>query len=154
MRNFGERRFCYMKRITHSFIWSSLVAAILIAVGIIVSVNQSDFMNLLYFGIAALMAFTLVSCLILDNNFVYDMISAIYGWGFVRMPGLIFTLDLDGIVWLLTVKLLFWILGFILAFICGALGIAVGLVVSVFVYPFALSKSIRTGGKTSFDLDD
>ena len=59
------------------------------------------------------------------------------------MPGLIFTLDLDGIIWFLTVKLLFWILGIVLAILCGLLGICVGLAVSVFVYPYALYQNIK-----------
>ena len=73
------------------------------------------------------------------------MIAEIFSWGFVRMPGLIFTLDLDGIIWLLTVKLLFWILGILLAILCGGLAIALGLFVSIFVYPFALRKNIVKG---------
>ena len=91
------------------------------------------------------MSFTLISCLILDNNFIGEMISAIFGWGFVTMPGLIFTLDLDGIIWFLTVKLLFWILGIVLAILCGILGIFVGLVMSLFVYPYALYQNIKHG---------
>ena len=59
------------------------------------------------------------------------------------MPGLIFELDLDGIIWFLTVKLIFWILGFILAALCGILAIGLGLVVSLFVYPFAIIKNIK-----------
>jgi hypothetical protein len=130
---------------THSFVWGGLSAAALVAVGIYLSVSSNDFMNLLIFGVLAAAAFTLVSCLILDNNFVGEMISGIFSWGFVSMPGVIFTLDLDGIIWLLTVKLLFWILGIILAVICGVLGIAIGLFVSIFVYPFALYKNIKYG---------
>ena len=71
------------------------------------------------------------------------MILEIFSWGFVKMPGLIFTLDLDGIIWLLTVKLIFWILGLLLAIACGGLAIALGLAISVFVYPFALYKSYK-----------
>ena len=70
------------------------------------------------------------------------MLLEIFSWGFVKMPGLIFTLDLDGIIWLLTVKLLFWILGIILAILCGMLAIGLGLLVSLVVYPFALRKNI------------
>jgi hypothetical protein len=71
------------------------------------------------------------------------MVLEVFSWGFVKMPGLIFTLDLDGIIWLLTVKLIFWILGFILAALCGVLAIGLGLVVSLFVYPFAIIKNIK-----------
>ena len=121
-----------------SFIWGSVTSVVLFIVGIATG-------NILPFTILALAGFTLVSCLILGNNFIGDMILEIFSWGFVRFPGLIFTLDLDGIIWLLTVKLLFWVLGFLLATLCGLLAIALGLVLSVVVYPFALVKNIRNG---------
>ena len=73
------------------------------------------------------------------------MILEIFSWGFVRMPGVIFELDLDGILWLITVKLLFWILGLILAALAGLLAIALGLALSLVVYPFALYKNIHSG---------
>lgn len=121
-----------------SFIWGGVAAAILLVIGIVTG-------NIAVFAILAVTGFTLVSCLILDNNFLGEMIVEIFSWGFVRMPGVIFTLDLDGIIWLLTVKLLFWILGLVLALVAGLLAIALGLVLSVFVYPFALVKNIRHG---------
>ena len=73
------------------------------------------------------------------------MMVSIFSWSFIQLPELIFTLDLDGLIWLLTVKLLFWILGFILALLCGILAIALGLIVSVFIYPFALYNNIKNG---------
>ena len=85
----------------------------------------------------------MISCLILDNNVVGEVVGEIFSWGFVSLPGLIFELSLDGIIWLITVKLLFWILGFILAAICGLLAIVIGSVVALFVYPFALIKNIK-----------
>ena len=119
-----------------SFIFGGITAAVLIAIGIATE-------NILAFLVLALAAFTLVSCLILKNNFIGDMILEIFSWGFVRFPGLIFTLDLDGIIWLITVKLIFWLLGLLLAILAGLLAIALGLILSVFVYPFALVKNIR-----------
>ena len=134
-----------MKRRIHSFVWSGIVAIAFLIFGITQFVQSSD-ASMLSGGIAvSIMSFTLISCLILDNNFIGEMISAIFGWGFVTMPGLIFTLDLDGIIWFLTVKLLFWILGIVLAILCGILGIFVGLVMSLFVYPYALYQNIKHG---------
>jgi hypothetical protein len=124
-----------------SFIWGGIAAAAALAIGIYFAISSKDAAGYAFAAVFSVLIFTLVSCLILDNNFVGDMIAEIFSWGFVRMPGLIFTLDLDGIIWLLTVKLLFWILGIVLAVICGILGIAIGLIVSIFVYPFALYKS-------------
>ncbi|MBR2320705.1 MAG: hypothetical protein IKA57_01045 [Clostridia bacterium] len=125
-----------MSKRTHSFIWSGIIAAILFIVAIV----TKDFA--IYCPLAVL-GFTLTSCLILNNNFIGEMILEICSWGFIKMPGLIFTLDLDGIIWLLTVKLLFWILGILLAILCATLAIGLGLILSLFVYPFALSKDIR-----------
>lgn len=121
-----------------SFIWGSVTSVVLFIIGIATG-------NILHFIILALTGFTLVSCLILGNNFIGDMILQIFSWGFVRFPGLIFTLDLDGIIWLITVKLLFWVLGFLLATLFGLLAIILGLALSVVVYPFALVKNIRNG---------
>ena len=124
-----------------SFIWGGVVSAVLLAMGISTG-------NILSFTILALTGFTLVSCLILGNNFIGEMIAEIFSWGFVRFPGLIFTLDLDGIIWLITVKLLFWVLGFLISALFGLLAIVLGLFLSVVVYPFALVKNIRNSEET------
>ncbi len=134
-----------MSKRNKSFIWGGVIAGVLLIAGLLISINSSNFSVLGIFAVLGVLSFTLVSCLILDNNFVCGMIAEVFSWGFVQMPGLIFTLDLDGIIWLLTVKLLFWIIGIILAVICGVLAIALGLVMSVFVYPFALRKNIVYG---------
>ena len=125
-----------VKQRIHSYVWGGIVATILFLFAII----SKDFA---FYCPLAVMGFTFTSCLILDNNFIGEMVGEICSWGFVRMPGLIFTLDLDGILWLLTVKLLFWILGILLAILCAILAVTLGLLISVFVYPFALVKNIR-----------
>ena len=130
-----------MKRRIYSFIWGGIAFAIFLSSGISLYSESQD-IAMLFSGIGVGVAmFTFISCLILANNFIGDMVYEIFSWGFVRMPGLITTLDLDGLIWLLTVKLLFWVLGFILAVICGILAVILGSVVSVFVYPFAIYKN-------------
>ena len=125
-----------MSRRTHSFVWGGIVAAAFFIVGLVIS-------EIAICSVLAVLGFTFTSSLMLDNNFLGDMVDEIFSWGFVTMPGLIFELDLDGIRWFLTVKLLFWILGFLLAILCGILAITLGMVVSLFVYPFALAKNIK-----------
>lgn len=122
----------------HSFVWGGVTAAALFILGLVLG-------NVGVFSVLAILGFTLVSCLILGNNFIGEMILEIFSWGFVRMPGVIFELDLDGILWLITVKLLFWILVLILAALAGLLAIALGLALSLVVYPFALYKNIHSG---------
>lgn len=131
-----------MGRRGHSYLWSGLVALVVFIIGLSISISSKDYTFLIPFGVVSVLSFTLVSCLILNNNFVGEMMGNIFEWSFVEFPGLIFTLDLDGIIWLLTVKLLFWIIGIILALICGILAVVIGLVISLFVYPFAIRRSI------------
>lgn len=127
-----------------SFVWggifSGIIAITLLIIGIATQLSNGETIGL---TIAGVLFFPFLSCLYLKNNFVGDMVVDVASWGFVRFPGLIFSLDLDGIIWFITVKLLFAILGFILAFACVVLAIALGYVISIFVYPFALIKSIK-----------
>ena len=104
-------------------------------------------------AVLGVMGFTLVSCLILDNNFIGEMIDSIRDFGFVSFPGLIFELSLDGVIWLLTVKLLFWIIGILLAVLFLALGLILGAVLSVFTYPYAIMRSYKVD-EGAFDASD
>ena len=124
-----------------SFVWGIITALVFLAVGLYLGVTNSNHSYTLYGGILGVLAFTFVSCLILDNNFIGEMVMGIFSWGFVRFPGLIFELDLDGIIWFLTVKLIFWILGILIACAFGLLAISLGMVLSIFVYPFAIKAS-------------
>jgi len=126
-----------------SFIVGGLCAGVLAAIGLAVFIKSHNASTLIFCLIAALCSFTFSSCLILGNNFVGEVFIDITEWGFVEMPGLIFTLDLDGILWLITVKLLFWILGFVLAVLCAILAFIISAVLSVFAYPFAIYRNIK-----------
>lgn len=128
-----------------SFIFGGLAAGVILACVIVAAVQSGDVGMLPYGIFFAASAFTLVSCLILQNNFVGEMIVDIFEFGFVNFPGLIFTLDLDGIIWFLTVKLIFFIIGIILSVLCGIFAIILGLTVSLFVYPYAIIRNIRRG---------
>ena len=128
-----------LARRIHSFVWGGLAAALFIALGI----SCKDIGSTIFWIVIGVMSFTFVSCLILGNGTVLSILEEINSWAFVSLPGLIFELSLDGIIWLLTVKLLFWILGLILGVICAILSVIVSVVVSVFVYPFSLYKNFK-----------
>lgn len=137
------------KRKNNSFIFGTLAALICLAIVIVNATNSNDWSNVVFECIACIMVFTMVSCLFLKNNCIEDLIIRVMGWGFVRMPRLIYSLSLDGIIWLLTVKLLFWILGIILAVVFGLLAIILSMFVSIFVYPFALYRICKHPENTS-----
>lgn len=128
-----------------SFIWSPIFAVIMV-VAAIIGITQAELgIGLAVGGGIALgvATFTLASCMFLKNNFICDLVYWVASWGFVRFPGLIFSLDLDGIVWLITVKLAFWVLGGILAICSILLAGVIGGVFSLFTYPYAIVKSIK-----------
>ena len=131
-----------LKARNRSFWGGGLVAALFVALAIVEFVGGSTSTGC-GFLVFAVLGFTFISCLLLGNNFIGDAVETVFSWGFVTMPGLIFTLDLDGIIWLLTMKLLFWVLGFLLAIFFGLLAIFIGAVLSVFVYPYAIVENIK-----------
>ena len=126
-----------------SCIFGGLLAIFCIVLGISNAVSGGSVSDVLTGIVCGYAGFALVSCWLLSNNFVGDMMEEIFSWAFVTFPGIIFSLDFDGLVFLIAVKLLFFVLGILLAVACGALALAVGAFVSMFVYPFAITKSIR-----------
>lgn len=133
-----------------SFILGGSISIVWIAISLSVALNNNQYDILFPNILVAIMAFTFVSCLLLSNNFIKDMVSEIFSWGFVKMPGLIFSLSLDGIIWLITVKLALWILGIFLIILFGIAAIVLGLIMSVFVYPFAISKNYKRPEASDF----
>ncbi len=128
-----------------AWIWSTIAGVAFFILSIIGAFapeekNPSDLLIGLVGGLAL---FAFVSCCILDNTFVGEMWTTIAHWGFVDMPGVIFSLDFDGIVFLIAAKILFAILGFLLAAASVVLATVLGLVVGIFVFPFALIISNR-----------
>lgn len=103
------------------------------------------------YGIAsAVMIFTFSACLILNNNCIADVFGWITQLGFVKFPGLIFSLDLDGILWFICVKLLFWVLGILITLFFMAVAFVICLIISLFVYPFAIVKNFKTPEKGDY----
>lgn len=128
-----------------AWIWSTVAAIALFIISLFVALGPGEkhpLYILVGFG-CALALFAFLSCCFLDNTFVGEMWCSIAHWGFVDMPGVIFELDFDGIVFLIAVKILFAILGFLLAVASVLFATAVGLVVGIFAFPFALVISNR-----------
>ena len=127
----------------HSYVWSALASVATLAIGIpvLLSGNHSEYLP--YFIAFGILLFPFLSCLILDNNVVEDILSGVASFGYVRFPGLIFELSLDGFLWLITVKLLFWLIGFLIATVMMILSVLISMILSVFIYPYALWKNIN-----------
>lgn len=126
-----------------SFIFSPLISLLILGIGIPTILKNGYGTNgVIIIVLIAVLSFTFASCVFFNNNCVKYTFFAIASWGVVKFPGLIFSFDLGGITWLIGMKILFWLLGLILGIAAAILGFVICLPLSLFVYPFALHKSI------------
>ena len=103
------------------------------------TLNQSYDQTWLIAGsIIAYCIFSLVALLFYDGP-VRDLLVYMFTAS-IKWPGLMYTFDWDGFLWVIMMKALFGILGFIFGVICGLLGLVLGLIVAPFVFPYKLIK--------------
>lgn len=139
------------KRRIHGFVWGGLLGVITLIFFIYAAATNmfaltpivTVFLGLLF----AYALFSLVFTSIMKNNFIGDVFGNIIDWS-IKMPGLIFSLDLDGIIWFLTVKLLFFILGVIGSILLFLLAVFVSSALAIFVFPFSVYWSYKRPDKT------
>jgi len=119
--------------------------AILIGVAFLQNNNSTAGIWLLSLSpILAYMIFSLVFVLVCDNTFVSEVFLEIVSFAFVKMPGVIFSLDFDGIAFLIAVKILFAILGFLIFAAVLALAVVISGIFSMFMFPVALKREPDT----------
>lgn len=130
------------KRRIKSFVFPGIVLTLALALAItFYASGEYDAGNdLIIFGV---FSYTFIATLILNNTFVTDMWLKIASWGFVSLPGVIFEFSLDGLVFLILVKVFFFIFGMLLALFTVVFATIVCSVMSVFAYPFALRRNIK-----------
>ncbi len=87
--------------------------------------------------------FCLTGCVFIDESFVGDMWQTMISWSF-HAPGVIFELDLDGVIWLIAVKILFWIIGVLFAILAFLFGTAVGFVFAPFAVIYDYVQNAKT----------
>lgn len=83
--------------------------------------------------------YALVADFIIDDGIVGDILE-FFICAPIKFPGIIFTFDLDGFIFLIALKILFAILGFILGVILFLVGVAIGSLVAAFVFPFHMAR--------------
>lgn len=129
------------KRIASFVIPSAVfILFIIVAISEFVAGNAGDGC---YAIALAVLGFTFAGTLILNNTFLPDLWLTIASWGFVKMPGVIFSLDLGGLIFLVVVKVLLFLLSLIFVLFAMFCATIIALVVSIFVYPYALYKNLK-----------
>lgn len=138
---------------TKGFIWGGVIALAVLIIGIILLANQYIVPNatsIIILILTTYATFAFVFNLYAKNNFIEDVFLVVFSWGFVKMPGLIFSLSLGGIAWLIVVKIIFAIIAFLIGATVGFAALLIGMALSMFVFPFALYWSIKKPEKYSF----
>ena len=118
-----------------------------IAFAVIVGVGLGVFTPIHFWAILlAFCTFCLTGCVFIDESFVGDMWQNMISWSF-HAPGVIFDLSLDGVLWLIAVKILFWIIGVLFAIGAFLVGTAIGFLFA----PFAVIYDYVQNDKTIKD---
>ena len=125
---------------TKSFILGGL-AGLIPLIATIVSLTNGAFSNAILCLFVTYAVFAFVSTLVLNNTFINEMFLEICCWGVVKFPGLIWEFSIDGFMWLIAMKLLFAVIGFILGALFCVLSAVLCGVLSIVVYPFALRRN-------------
>lgn len=137
-----------------SMLVGGIVAFVVLLTMIIVGANSDSFGTYLTVGfVLAYFGFAFTASMFFDGV-VRDIVEGMCEKS-IDFPGLIFTLDLDGILWLISVKILFAVLGFLAGVAFAILGLVLGFLASGITYPFSLisqNSSIRKANAVDFDL--
>ena len=124
---------CARKKRNRGFTWSAIICAVIIIMGISFAATDSKAASDYIIGtvVLVLFGFPFFAQLFWDG-IVVDVCLA--GGKIVGMPGVIFTLDLDGFIFLIAVKILFALIKFFIFL----LTFAVTVIVAMFIAPFTL----------------
>lgn len=131
------------KKKRKSIVWGSIVSVILLVFNIMAMVS-GELNEYLGFCIPFTIfmvyaAFAFVSEVILDEGPIPEILV----WFVTRpikLPGIIFTLDLGGLAFLIVAKIGFAILGFLLGVLLFLIGVGIGIIVAPFSYPFTITR--------------
>jgi transcriptional regulator with XRE-family HTH domain len=107
----------------------------------------------LFYGslIITYVIFAFVFTMIAKNTFLNRFFMEVTSWGFVTMPGIIFSFDIDGLIFLIIAKIALFFIGIGVALAFGGIALALSFVLSLFVFPFSLFLNFTSPESTQID---
>ena len=123
-------------------IWSGAIIGVIILLGVVGLVKDPTNVGYTLGGMTIVLVFgyPFVAQLFWDGVIVEIVM---FGGKVVGMPGVIFDLDLDGIIFLIVVKILFAVIKFLIWLVTFLAAAVVAMIISPFTFPFALRKLNR-----------
>ena len=122
-------------------VWGAVITAIMFLCALIAYFSTSD-ASILTTGLILIIPTYTFSAQMFWLGFISDFF-LFFCRSFSAPFGFIFELSLDGIIWLLTVKLAMWIICGMLSIAFFLLGLVLSLMLSVITFPFSLASKIR-----------
>lgn len=134
------------------FGWGAAAGVTALGIALAVFLTHIDVVHpalgVLYSVLIAYGMFAMIYC-ILSGSYIGD----VFVWCAslsIKFPGLIFSWDLEGFAWLIAMKILFAVLGFIIGVLALLLAIVMSAALGGFSFPFILVHNIRTDYEDAF----
>lgn len=133
----------------NSFGWGIAGGVVALAISLVIFLAVPACQAALHPAVAVILSivigyaiFAALYCII-SGSYIGDVFVWAAGLS-IRFPGLIFSWDLEGFAWLIAMKILFAILGFLVGVFALALAIILSGVLGAVSFPFVLIHNIRT----------
>ena len=124
-----------------SFGLSIALSLIVLLIGVLVYTLTDNDMVGIFFMVSSVPTFTFVGTMVLDNTFLNEFWFGALELGFVKMPGIIFTFDIGGFIFLIVMKILFAVIGFLIGVAVFLFATGISYFLSLFAYPLALYRN-------------
>ncbi len=126
------------KQFRRSIVVASIVAALVLLIGVIAAIVTKDPIYLVSIAVAAALFMFVAQCF--WTSYALELL--LFFCRSFRLPGVIFTLDLDGILWFITAKLLFGALTALLSVLLFGIGLCISMAVGVVTFPFCFPSEL------------
>lgn len=117
-------------------IWSLVIGGIAMVLGLVLGlVNHQEIGIGWAIGGPIVIGYVITATIycIFTASYVSDIFMTVAGWS-INFPGLIFTWDLEGFVWLIVMKIFFFVLGILIGVAAFLLAVAISAAFSIFTF--------------------
>jgi len=126
---------------THKvFVWSIVIGAIALAITLTICIINFSKIGIGWtIGLPLIIGYTILADIycIFTASWISDVFLAVSSWS-IKFPGIIFSFSWDGLKFLIIMKLLFAVLGFLVGLATFLLAIGISSLFSIFTFPFLL----------------
>jgi DNA-binding XRE family transcriptional regulator len=88
----------------------------------------------------------------MKNNFIHNFFWEVTSWGFVKLPGVIFSFSIDGLLFLIAAKVILFFIGLGIALVAGFVALILSLLMAGIVFPFSITNSFINPRKTQINI--